>query len=314
MFLNPLKHIAYFSQMEIPTVYSDALSYLEDVSRLYQKVNEIISSYNVLIDYYNSLDDTLKELQNKIAEWQKEIDALQVWQKELEAEFAAEIAKLNGQFEDLDAELTEKLDTAIAQMNANIQNILNQQMAVINAQLKAFEKQIADNNMEMKTWVQAKLDEFEHLIPTFQDVMIVNPKNNKLEPLQQVIDDIYMNTLWDALTCEEYDALGLTAAQYDDWYDVGFSTGKGVTAERYDQHGRSVFFLPIREKRSNPVTGTMEKPIRIIRTNTDLLRAPGAITAKEYDAMGITAAEYDALKVSAYQYDWSGNRLVKKGE
>lgn len=312
MFLSPIDKIGYFSYMEVPTAYSDALSYLEDISRLYKKLNEIIASYNVLIEYYNGLDDTIAELNKKIAEWEAKLQAMEAWQKELEAQFAAEIAKLNGQFADLSTELNQNLQNAIEEMNRNIQNILNAQMQIINAQLAAFDKKIAENDAATRDWVQAKLDAFELLIPELQKVSVIDPTTGYLVDLQAMIDKLYQLTLWDALTAAEYDSLGLTAEEYDNWYDVGYSTGKGVTAERYDQHGRTIFLKRIREKHSSSVTGKRVKPILLIRDNTDMMRAPGALTAGEYDDLKLTAGAYDALKLTAYQYDWEANRYLKE--
>lgn len=324
-FLPKIERIHFASNLALPTVYSDSLSYLEDIDRLYIKINDFIDKYNVLIEYYNGLSDLLKQFEQKITEIDTALANLRTWQEQittsinnqiaslqakLEAQIAAKSAELEKLVDDSIAEMRQELTTAIQNQITYINNLLNEYKTEMDDRLDGFEKDIEKDRRETKAWLQAQIDHLLTIIPQFENVHVINPATGELQNIQDVVNDLYDRARPFAMTAAEYDSLGLTADEYDNWFDVGNSIGPGVTAERYDEYGRIIFYLRIRRRIPNQVTGKFVSPKLIMRQNTDLLRAPGALTAEEYDALKLTAEEYDAKMLTAYEYDWLSNRYL----
>lgn len=60
----------------------------------------------------------------------------------------------------------------------------------------------------------------------------------------------------------------------------------------------------------SPFTGEMQDVREVVDDIINKAFKTNALTAGEYDAIGITAGEYDALLITAYNYDFNGKNLV----
>ena len=74
--------------------------------------------------------------------------------------------------------------------------------------------------------VNKRIDEIE-----VGAVNVYNPLTGLVEPITKVIDDLYNQLRYNAITCSEYDALDLTATGYD---------GYMITADNFDLNGKTI--------------------------------------------------------------------------
>lgn len=303
---KPIKEWHFCSIPVLPTIYGEALSYLEDLAQVRERLNNVIQAYNTLIEYYNSLDGLLEDMQETLKQLEDEIEAMKV---SLQNQFDQLKAELEAENEALAQSVQEQLDA----LSAKLQNEINVQIAYINEQLATIDPKLEAYNKEMKAWVTAQLNDFIISIPDTQNVLVVWPDSGELIGLQEAVNKLYGKANCDAMTFGEYDSLGLTCQEYDDWYDVGYSTGKGVTCGRYEEHSKSIFYDRIRIRRASPISGNMVKPINIMRENTGLIRASGGLTAQEYTTAHLTAQEYTALHMSGVQYSYHANEFIGIG-
>lgn len=300
---KPIKTWKFFSIPVLPTVYGEALSYLEDIDQVREKLNNVIEAYNTLIEYYNGLDGLLEEMQETLKQLESEIEQMKV---SLQNQFDALKAQIEQENTELSAEITNQMN----ELSTKLQQQINVQIAIITEQLAAIDPKLEAYNKEMQDWVKSTLNDFIISIPDTQNVLVVWPDTGELISIQEAIDKLYQKSNYDAMTFGEYDSLGLTCKEYDDWYDVGFSTGKGVTCGRYEEHSKSIFYDRIRIKRASPVSGKQVKPIDIMRENSGMIRSSGALTGQEYTAAHLSADAYKNLNLTALQYSYEANKHI----
>ena len=68
----------------------------------------------------------------------------------------------------------------------------------------------------------------------------------------------------------------------------------------------SILELPV----FNPVLGRVTDIDKALRDLYDMIRVEGALTAFEYDSLGLTAEEYDNLRLTAFEYDTNARYLL----
>lgn len=76
--------------------------------------------------------------------------------------------------------------------------------------------------------------------------------------------------------------------------------------DQFIQDFPSIYDLPV----YNPVQGVVTNINTALKDLYDLNRAVGALTAGEYDSLGISAGDYDALGLTAFQYDTAARFLL----
>lgn len=59
----------------------------------------------------------------------------------------------------------------------------------------------------------------------------------------------------------------------------------------------------------NPINGLFEDIAKVLTDIYDAIRT-GALTASQFDAIGITAKQFDDLNINAYQFDVMGNQYI----
>lgn len=305
--LQPIKTLHSCIQATLPAVFGDELSYLEQLAKITDKLNEIIINYNELIGYYNTLDGLLEQIQKKLSDLENEVTE---FKEEIETEFnrlQAELqTQINTELSEFKLQLQKQQDNFEAKINQQINTAIKNMQDVINLQIEAMWLEINNNKTEIYNYLNAKLDEFQQMIPEWQNVSVINPVNGKLEPLQTVINSLYQLMRLEALTAQEYDSLKLTAEHYDKY--IVNSIPRGLTAFEYDFYGKRYLHYHPQLNMLHPYFGNKVFYKKVISFNTGLLRESGSLTGSEYDGLNITTQAYDTKQLTANQYDWLANR------
>lgn len=107
----------------LPTVFDDSLSYLELVSKLYNKLEEIIKEVNDIDK--DAIDAALNEMRNEIQQFEAQI---QVQYQQLDAKFQTQYEELNNAVLDLadaTAQSLYDLDIKIYNLGESLKDIMD---------------------------------------------------------------------------------------------------------------------------------------------------------------------------------------------
>lgn len=107
----------------LPTVFDDSLSYLELVSKLYNKLEEIITEVNDIDK--DAIDEALNQMRNEIQQFEAQI---QVQYQQLDAKFQTQYEELNNavlELADATAQSLHDLDVKIYNLGESLKDIMD---------------------------------------------------------------------------------------------------------------------------------------------------------------------------------------------
>lgn len=304
----------------LPTVFSDTLSYMEQLSAFSKKLNELITSYNKfsgeyenfvkeqLAPYQSQLDNLDKRLNSVVKEINDNFDAFKVYvNSKVDAQNASieqlrtdVNTKIDNYKTDIYAKLSETEKKIYAHVESELLRLKTDLTTQVTIQLQFLRRLIDLHDDNVKTWLEGRLSEFLNEIPRGQ-VIVTNPTNGALDSLQQTLFDMYDYYRTDALTAQEYDNLQLTASAYD---------AQGLTAYAYDFYATRTLQIDERFYMNDPFNGEFKLISRVVDELADLHKGDSAFTAEQYDALEMTAETYDGKELTAYGYDWQGKLLL----
>ena len=163
-----------------PLVFDDSETYLEQITKVYKKLNDTISLFNKI-----QLDDT-EYTDSKFLELQNELHELINKTKALAQEKNNELEKILRAYND--------------ETNGTLENRINIKI----------DKQ--DNEIKIDT--DKKYNELKFLIEK-NNQGVINPCTGKLTTVQTALNSIYDMLRSNALTCSALDDILLTATQFD---------------------------------------------------------------------------------------------------
>ena len=284
----------------LPTVYDDSLSYLETLQKLWKKCEDCIALLNECIDFINSYNGRMEAVEQEVIA--------------LRGEFESFKASVQKQIDDFEAEVEHDFDV----LNAQLDERFNALVRSVNHSLDAFKAEIRNENIEFQRtvynqvtalngridlvfdWVEITLRQFLENLP--ESFVVVSPFSGQIVSVQDAIDELYDNaTRFRAITCAEFDSLGMTASEFDDLE---------LTAWQFDVYGLD--YLPIKDEKHNmysPFTGEWV-PISKVVEDLATLHRLYAITCTEFDEAELTVTEFEAYDMTAYQFDWTAKQII----
>ena len=163
-----------------PLAFDDSETYLEQISKVYKKLNDTISLFNQI-----QLNDT-EYTDSKFLELQNELHELINKTKALAQEKNNELEKILRSYND--------------ETNGTLENRINIKI----------DKQDNEINID----VDKKYNELKFLIEK-NNQGVIDVCTGKLTSVQNALNSIYDMLRSNALTCKELDAILLTATQFD---------------------------------------------------------------------------------------------------
>lgn len=304
----------------LPTVFSESLSYLEQLSQFSKKLNELITNFNKFAgEYENYVQEQLKPYQSQLDALEERLntvvqeinDNFDIFKIEVNAKVDAQnetIDKLradtNEKIDDYKSEIFDKLSETqqeiYTHVEAELLRLKTDITTQVSLQLSFLRRLIDQHDKQVLSIVDAKLIEFLGKIPTGTQ-LVINPTSGTIDTLQQTLYDMYDYYRTEGLTAQEYDEQGLTAEEYD---------LLGLTAYEYDFYSKRVIVVDERFYMFDPFNGAFKLISSVVSELADLHKGNSAFTAEEYDALNITAETYDSKELSAYSYDWQGKLLL----
>lgn len=304
----------------LPTVFSESLSYLEQLSQFSKKLNELITNFNKFAgEYENYVQEQLKPYQSQLDALEERLntvvqeinDNFDIFKVEVNAKVNAQneaIDKLrtdtNEKIDDYKYEIFDKLTKTqqeiYTHVEAELLRLKTDITTQVSLQLSFLRRLIDQHDKQVLSIVDAKLIEFLGKIPTGTQ-LVINPTSGTIDTLQQTLYDMYDYYRTEGLTAQEYDEQELTAEAYD---------ALGLTAYVYDFYSKRIIVIDQRFYMFDPFNGAFKLISSVVSELADLHKGDSTFTAEEYDALNITAETYDSKELSAYSYDWQGKLLL----
>lgn len=173
-----------------------------------EKDFDALNDYQMMCQIFKYLDDKIKEVDEKYGGIFETVEKLEV-------DFETFKNEVNQTIQTFKTEVLNDVDLRLNNQYIRILDLLNQYQIVFRAYV--------DSQINI---VNERIDEIE-----VGAVNIYNPLTGLVEPVGDVINDLYNQLRYNAITCDEYDGLELTATTYD---------GYMITADNFDLNGKTI--------------------------------------------------------------------------
>lgn len=192
----------------------DAITSYELWCKVVKYVNELISNMRLTQDAVNDLIDAFAELKQYVDTYLTDID-----------EVKRQIEVINSTLVDY-KELIDQNTSDIASLDNKIDS-------EIEALSERLTRLIVNNYNILKDYIDGNVAILDEKITNIQigQIQVYNPTNGLLQPLQDVLNDLYESGNINAISASEYDALELTATAYDAYQ---------LTAREYDTNAKEL--------------------------------------------------------------------------
>ena len=171
--------------------------------KLYEYIKNVASDTAKLTEEYNKLIKEFQDLYNYVHEYLTDIE-----------EIKEAIITINNRLDELASE-TLANSNRIEQVNSNLISLIN------------------SNYNTLKAYVDNEDNKLNEKIDNIQigAIQLYDPTTGTIQPLQDVINNLYSLGNKDGLTASEFDALDLTATTFDSYQ---------ITAYEFDSQGKII--------------------------------------------------------------------------
>ena len=183
----------------IPLSYKESLTYEEQILWIQKNLNDAIDLLNQLKEDFDNIDLNFDELEHEISLLKEEL--YQVNNK---------ITNL----EDTKADKTE-VQAQLTALEQNLRELINSEYSIL--------KEYTDEHIEN---LQYQIDHID-----VDNIKVLDPTTGSESTIQQALINVYNVGRTDSISAGEFDALLLTAQDFD---------AKGISAFNFDQHSKSL--------------------------------------------------------------------------
>lgn len=210
MFVGDIEKFRLRTIPLLPTVYSDALSYIEVLSRVSQKINEVIERVNSFEE--NILNQANAHTDEKIAE--------------LTSSLRAEL---------------ENFESTITSQQEGFEQNINGVIANINRRIEEFNKTIDANYLAMEAYVNNAISNnniviFDKIGEGLLDIRVINIFTGERVTIQEMFDYLAAFHLTNAITLARIEALRRTVDTV-----ISYGTVDGKTCSDLVVNGYTIF-------------------------------------------------------------------------
>ena len=318
----------------LPAVYDESLSYLEQLAKLTFKVNETIEATNALNDNVTSLNDDVFNLNKRVEAVEGEIDGFEAeinqrvneLEVELRGEINTAISDMQNQVDNKMAEVDGKineLDTRVTEIEIYVQttvdNLIHQFHEMIQYEIERLNELYHSFEDEMRQYVEDTVNELIANIPDLTNIYVIDPTTGKLLKVQDAINNIFYFNLSNAFTCDEYNKLGLTCDQINTIMYNGVPIGLTVYGWLHDakkvienQVSASVAknFVNKNIVAKNYLTGEDCWVKDNVDLNMSQLAWSGCFTSDEINTNGFSCDEIIAFNIDCENYVQRANEIM----
>lgn len=315
--LNPLP-IRFHCYKVLPLVYDEALSYYEQLCKITKSLNDSIKSINDLNDAVTDLGSNVTQITERVNNMTTEIvtfengvNAKMAQINRLLDEYDTKFSEYDSRFNELETKLTTEInnnvkalkdyiDATLAGIKANIKTIIEQE-------IKYFYDNIDKITQDIKDDFELTIKYLIDSIPDLTTIEVVNPVTGRLSKVQIALDDLFMNTRYNALTIDEFNHLHLSVNECNNLMYRSANTGWSIIT--WLTEAKELFDKSLKHRMANAFTGAWQDFKKSIEENTDMLRVCGCLTASEFAALNLTVDEFNEVGATCEQLAWKSNRI-----
>lgn len=314
----------------LPAVYDESLSYLEQVCKLAYKVNETIESVNALNDNVDALNDAVTEFGTRLTTVEDEIDS---FEEEMNDKFDTLEATINA---NVDSKLSE-VDTAIGAIDSrlsnmqteliNFENVITNRVDsletnltnLINDELAYLNQMYSSLAVDLRNYIEVKVQEAISTIPDLTNIYVTDPTTGNTVKVQEAITNIFYYQLTEALTVDEYNAIGLTVNELNSLMvnslPSGFSIitwltkAKTLLVKQLDASRIDFLTYPHSIVRDY-LGGDKVWHDRNVDINQMLIQIAGGYSCGELNTSNITFSDIQTANISCQEYALKANMLI----
>lgn len=287
--------------LAIPGIYSDTLSYEDNLAQIMKKINELVEQVNNLSNGVNNYtDEQIKKLK---AELEKEISELEIKLLSFVSDFEKEISRVEKETDGKVQVLHDHIDTEILKTNEKIKEL----KTYIDTQIFNAEKRqikYTNNKVGVESIQREAQDEFlgnkiENVVKEFPKVYnaVLGVKSNVQDTFNSFYE--YLRVL--GVLSISYDKMEMTAEQYDKME---------LEAHVFDVYSGFIFSESL-SKIFSPFTGKKENMSKVLYELIERARW-NADTSKYFDEKTSTAQNMDASNYTAKEYEFFNINSTKQ--
>lgn len=183
----------------IPSSYKESLTYEEQILWLQKNLNDAIELLNKLKEDFDNIDLNFDELEHEISLVKEDLYLVQTKITNLENSKADKIF----------------VENSITALNVELRELINSEYNTL--------KEYVDTEDEN---LQYQIDHFD-----IDNITVLDPTTGMETTIQQALYNIYDVNRTDSISAGEFDALLLTAQEFDN---------KEISAFNFDQHSKSL--------------------------------------------------------------------------
>lgn len=294
-----------YCQKVLPLVYSESLSYLEEVEQVRRKINEVIELFNewqtIILELQQALTDIddmksdITRIDNRLTEIYSDlngkIDELNAQYSELNS-FTLELERRVTQTENTTSYLVQLISKFNADIDKKLEDLEKELRDLFNSFTADFEEELEMLQLkvnQMKVNLQGQIDELRTTVNEI-DTSVINPWHwelGKINP-QKNVELTYRDLADHVPLAKEYSMEGLTAQEY---------TNLGITALDYVTRARKLLHL---DWVFSPTYGWRQEINNVLTSIVTWMS--GTMTANVYAEMELDADGYSALDLTAQDY------------
>lgn len=318
----------------LPAVYDESLSYLEGLSKLSYKLNETIGAVNALNDNVDTLNDSVVELNDRVTAVEGEIDGFEAEITQRIAELETSLtSKIDTAIDGMDAEVNEKLgevDTKLNDMDARIEDmeqyvqetvtqLTEDFRAIITAEIARINELYLSFEGEMRQYVIDTVNELIQNIPDLTNIYVISPASGQLVKVQVAINEIFDFSLYNALTCDEYNSFAFSCNDVNSLMVNSMPRGFTVREWLHDAKQLLMKIMPVEkiEKWLQPnsvvfgcLSGLKDYLYKNVDLNATMWEWAGTFTCNELVTLGKSCDEIIAYDISCADYMLKGNTIM----
>ena len=318
----------------LPAVYDESLSYLEGLSKLSYKLNETIGAVNALNDNVDTLNDSVVELNDRVTAVEGEIDGFEAEITKRIAELETSLtSKIDTAIDGMEAEVNEKLgevDTKLNDMDARIEDmeqyvqetvtqLTEDFRAIISAEIARINELYLSFEGEMRQYVEDTVNELIQNIPDLTNIYVISPASGQLVKVQVAINEIFDFSLYNALTCDEYNSFEFSCDDVNSLMVNSMPRGFTVREWLHDAKQLLIKIMPVEkiEKWLQPnsvvfgyLNGVKDYLYKNVDLNATMWEWGGTFTCNELVTLGKSCDEIIAYDISCADYMLKGNTIM----
>ena len=289
--------------LTIPGIYSDTLSYEDNLAQIMKKINELIAQVNNLSNSVNNYtDEQIKKLK---AELEKEISALEIKLLAFVSDFEKEISRVEKETDVKVQALHDYIDSEILKTNEKIKEL----KTYIDTQIFNTEKRqikYTDNKVAIESVKREAQDEFlnnkiENIVKEFPKVY--NAVLGVRSSVQDTFNSFYEYLRELGVLSISYDKMEMTAEQYDKME---------LEAHVFDVYSGFIFSESL-SKIFSPFTGKKENMPKVLYELIERARW-NADTSKYFDKKTNSVKNMDDSNYTAKEYEFFNINSTKQND